>query len=74
MKPDERPEYNDQLIKASNLVISSLRFMKSLKENLLEPEVFHLNPQKSDTDQFRKVVRLVPNFIATYAAYGEWYC
>lgn len=69
-RPDEREGFNDPVIRASNLVISSIRFMRSLRENVLEPEVFHLNPAKSDTEKFRKVVKLVPNFIATYVAYA----
>lgn len=69
MKHDERKEYNDPIVRASNLVISSLRFRRSLREECLAPEVFHLNPAKSDTETFRKVVKLVPNSVATYAAY-----
>lgn len=41
------------------MLISSLRFMKSLRAGILEPEIFHLNPQKSDTPFFRKVMRFV---------------
>lgn len=70
MKPDQKPEMNNQAVRTTNLVISSLRFMKSLKEDLLEPEVFHLNADKSNTDTYRKVMKMVPNFIATYASYA----
>ncbi|KAH0947481.1 hypothetical protein HN011_000231 [Eciton burchellii] len=63
------PQYNEQLIKATNLVISSLRFMKSLKNDILEPEVFHLNPKKSDTELFRNVTRLIPSRFSWYGAY-----
>ncbi|XP_067001978.1 carnitine O-palmitoyltransferase 2, mitochondrial isoform X2 [Anabrus simplex] len=63
------PEYNDQVIRASNMLISSLRFMKSLRAEILEPEVFHLNPKKSDTDTFRTVTRLLPSSISWYGAY-----
>ncbi|XP_021701616.1 carnitine O-palmitoyltransferase 2, mitochondrial [Aedes aegypti] len=70
MNPDARPEYNDQLIRTTNLVISSLRFMKSLRAHQLEPEVFHMNPAKSDTDTFRKVTSMAPSFVATYVAYA----
>lgn len=70
MKSDTRPEYNDQLVRSANLVISSLRFMRSLQANILEPEVFHMNPTKSDTDLFRQVTRLAPTAIATYVAYA----
>lgn len=67
--PETDPEYNGQLVKATNLVISSLRFMKSLRNNVLEPEVFHLKPEKSDTELFRNVTRLIPSRFSWYAAY-----
>lgn len=43
--------------------------MKSLKENVLPPEVYHLNPQKSDTNLFRTITRLLPPQISWYGAY-----
>lgn len=67
--PESDPQYNIQLVRATNLIISSLRFMKSLKDNILEPEVFHLNPKKSDTEFFRNVTRLIPSRFSYYAAY-----
>ncbi|XP_055636894.1 carnitine O-palmitoyltransferase 2, mitochondrial [Toxorhynchites rutilus septentrionalis] len=70
MNPDPRPEYNNQLVRTTNLVISSLRFMNSLRAQLLEPEVFHLNPAKSDTDRFRTITSLTPSIISTYVAYA----
>lgn len=69
MNPDPRPEYNDQATRSTNIIISSLRFMKSLQNDFLEPEVFHMVAAKSDTKTFRRVMRLMPQLIATYAAY-----
>ncbi|XP_023227745.1 carnitine O-palmitoyltransferase 2, mitochondrial-like [Centruroides sculpturatus] len=68
-KNDSKPAYNDQLIRATNMLISSLRFFKSLRAEILEPEVFHLNPEKSDTPFFRKIVRFFPKSISWYGAY-----
>ncbi|XP_552786.3 carnitine O-palmitoyltransferase 2, mitochondrial [Anopheles gambiae] len=70
MNPDPRPQFNDQLLRTTNLVISSLRFMKSLRAKILEPEVFHMNPAKSDTPMFRTVTSMMPSFISTYVAYA----
>lgn len=67
--PDPKPEYNDQLVRATNLVCSTVRFMKTLRAGLLEPEVFHLNPAKSDTDGFKKLIRWVPSSLSWYGAY-----
>lgn len=64
-----KKEYNAQLIRTSNLLISSLRFMKSLREGILEPEVFHLNPKKSDTHLFRSVTGMLPPSLSWYGAY-----
>lgn len=69
MKPDAKPEYNNRELRTANLIISSLRFMNSLRKGILEPEVFHMNPAKSDTEKFRRVMKLVPTIIATYVAY-----
>ncbi|XP_032668967.1 carnitine O-palmitoyltransferase 2, mitochondrial isoform X2 [Odontomachus brunneus] len=67
--PESDPKYDIQLVKATNLVISSLRFLKSLKDNILEPEIFHLNPKKSDTNLFRNFTRLIPPSFSYYGAY-----
>ncbi|XP_075219191.1 carnitine palmitoyltransferase 2 isoform X2 [Lycorma delicatula] len=66
---DTNEKYNDQLVRASNLLISSLRFLKSLREKVLEPEVFHLNPKKSDTSFFRQVTGFLPSSVSWYGAY-----
>ncbi|XP_048511975.1 carnitine O-palmitoyltransferase 2, mitochondrial-like isoform X2 [Athalia rosae] len=67
--PEKDPRYENQLIKATNLLISSIRFMKSLRTGVLAPEVFHLNPKKSDTDTFRKVTGALPPLLSWYGAY-----
>lgn len=45
------------------------RFRETLNAGLLEPEVYHLNSKKSDTDTFRKVVRMLPSSLSWYGAY-----
>jgi hypothetical protein len=45
------------------------RFMKSIRKGILEPEVFHLNPKKSDTKLFQNVTRLLPSSLSWYGAY-----
>lgn len=69
MKNDERLEYNKQDVRATNLIISALRFYKSLKRKTLSPEIFHLNPKKSDTDFYKNFISLVPSNISTYVSY-----
>lgn len=69
-KDDLRTEYNHPALKATNFIAAAMRFRRSLNENLLEPEVFHLNPKKSDTEKYRKVMRWAPNSIATYVSFA----
>ena len=52
----------------TNYIISSVRFMNTLRANWLEPEVYHLNPKKTNTDRFRKYLRFVPKRLAFYGA------
>lgn len=67
--PDPKAEYNDQLVRATNMVCSAVRFMKTLRAGILEPEIFHLNPAKSDTDRFKNLIRWVPSSLSWYGAY-----
>ncbi|XP_041988036.1 carnitine O-palmitoyltransferase 2, mitochondrial [Aricia agestis] len=66
---DTRPEYNNQLLRASNLLVTSLRFMLSLRAQLLIPEVYHLNPKKSNTPSFWNVTGFLPESLSWYGAY-----
>ncbi|ALC43004.1 CG2107 [Drosophila busckii] len=70
MKPDERPQYQQQVARATNLIISSLRFWRSLQAHKLEPEVFHMQPKKSDTASYRRWMSIAPKAFATYASYA----
>lgn len=69
MNHDKRPEYNDQLVRTANIIVSSLRFMKSLKDEILVPEIYHMSASKTDTPEFRSKIMKFPKFIATYASY-----
>lgn len=66
---DVRPEYNNQLVRSTNILISAVRFMLSLREQILEPEVYHLNPKKSNTSLFRTVTGMLPEALSWYGAY-----
>ncbi|KAM4641075.1 carnitine O-palmitoyltransferase 2, mitochondrial [Discoglossus pictus] len=67
--PDPRSEYNNQLIRATNMTVSAMRFLKTMRAGYLEPEIFHLNPTKSDTQKFRRLIRFVPSSLSWYGAY-----
>ncbi|XP_023168002.1 carnitine O-palmitoyltransferase 2, mitochondrial [Drosophila hydei] len=70
MRGDPRPEYQPQVTRATNLIISSLRFWRSLQANILEPEVYHMNAKKSDTASYRRWMAVAPKAFATYASYA----
>ena len=44
-------------MRATNFIISAMKFKNSLDDKILDPEIFHLNPKKSDTDWFKKIIR-----------------
>ncbi|CAI2350314.1 unnamed protein product [Caenorhabditis sp. 36 PRJEB53466] len=66
--PDPDPKFNDQLTRATNLAISYARIKRSLDENVLAPEVFHMNPKKSDTKLFRTVCKTLPPSLSWFGA------
>ncbi|CAF0769107.1 unnamed protein product [Brachionus calyciflorus] len=68
--PDPNPQQMDQAIRATNFLISAARFFNSLKNSKLKPEIFHLNPEKSDTVTFQRLVRLLPESVSFYGAYA----
>ncbi|CAG0893972.1 unnamed protein product, partial [Darwinula stevensoni] len=67
---ETRPAYKTPVVRATNMVISSLRFRRSLVEGVLEPDVFHLIPKKSDTPLFRTLCALTPSPLSWYTAYS----
>lgn len=60
-------EVTDRMFCKTSCVL--LRFRETLRSGMLEPEVYHMNPSKSDTDTFRNVVRLLPSGVSWYGAY-----
>jgi carnitine O-palmitoyltransferase 2 len=66
---DPNSEQRDQAIRATNFLISSLRFLKSFRANKLKPEIFHINPAKSDTVFFQRFVSMLPEAVSFYGAY-----
>uniref|UniRef100_A0A0N4V9R7 Carn_acyltransf domain-containing protein n=1 Tax=Enterobius vermicularis TaxID=51028 RepID=A0A0N4V9R7_ENTVE len=59
---------NDQLSRATNFIISFGRLKRSLDKGILEPEVYHMNPKKSNTKLFRKICRSLPSSLSWYGA------
>lgn len=66
---DRRKEYNEQLVRAANVVCSAARFMKTLQSGFLEPDVFHLNPSKTNTKSFKAWMGWLPSSLSCYGAH-----
>ncbi|KAH7729609.1 Acyltransferase ChoActase/COT/CPT [Aphelenchoides avenae] len=66
--PDPDPNFNDQLTRATNFAIACGRFKRALDADLLAPEVYHLDPKKSDTKIFRRVCKLLPSRVSWFGA------
>ncbi|VDO17473.1 unnamed protein product, partial [Haemonchus placei] len=66
--PDPNPRFNHQVSRSTNFAISFARFRRALDANVLAPEVFHLNPKKSDTKLFRNVCKSLPASLSWYGA------
>jgi carnitine O-palmitoyltransferase 2 len=46
-----------QALRATNFLVASARFAKSLRANKLKPEIFHLDPAKSETTTFERLMK-----------------
>eukprot|EP00095_Tigriopus_kingsejongensis_P002194 maker-scaffold966_size75752-snap-gene-0.18 protein:Tk02194 transcript:maker-scaffold966_size75752-snap-gene-0.18-mRNA-1 annotation:"AGAP008907-PA" len=66
---DSRAEYLDPAVRCASMLISTLRFFKSYRELILKPEVFHLNPAKSNNDTYWNRVKFMPGLIAAPLSY-----
>lgn len=61
---DENPQKNEQAVKAANLVSAAVRYYRSLKANVLKPDVFALNPPKYNNPMFQRLVSLLPESVS----------
>ena len=66
---DPDSSQNTQLNRTTNLILSSMRFYRTYRDGLLEPDIYHMNPSKSDTEKFKKMIRFVPQSLSWYGAY-----
>ncbi|XP_071960674.1 carnitine O-palmitoyltransferase 2, mitochondrial-like isoform X3 [Antedon mediterranea] len=65
---DTRPEYMDQVIRSTNFIVSAMKFMKTLRANKLDPDMYHLNAKKTDNNNFRRKANWIPGSLAAYYA------
>jgi len=68
-KMDENESKNEQAVRATNLVSSSLRFYRTLLDEKLIPDIFHTEPKKSETPLYENLCRFSPRKFAFYTSY-----
>ncbi|CAH2310871.1 carnitine O-palmitoyltransferase 2, mitochondrial [Pelobates cultripes] len=51
------------------MIVSAMRFLKTIRAGYLEPKILHLNPDKRDTQGFNKCIRFAPTLMPGYPAY-----
>jgi len=64
---DER--LRDMTSRAANVLVSTLRFFRSLREGILRPEVYFLKAGQAERELYWKRMRLVPSLVATPFSY-----
>jgi len=51
------------------MLTAALKFQRSLRDEVLLPDIFHTKPEKSDTPTFYNLIRFVPSSLSFYGAY-----
>ncbi|XP_020864601.1 carnitine O-palmitoyltransferase 2, mitochondrial-like isoform X1 [Phascolarctos cinereus] len=68
-KRDPQESYNDQLVRATNLTVSAIKFLNSLRSRILEPDIYYVNPQWSKSKAFKRFLSFLPTSVSWYGAY-----
>ena len=67
-KDEEDPTRATQAGRAARMCHAAMTFMRTLEAQVLEPDIFHMSPQRSKTALFQEAVRLLPSGVAFYGA------
>ncbi|XP_072462177.1 spermatogenesis-associated protein 9 isoform X2 [Notamacropus eugenii] len=68
-KRDPQESYNNQLVRATNLTVSAIKFLNSLRSRILEPDIYYVNPEWSKSKIFKRFLSLLPTSVSWYGAY-----
>eukprot|EP00126_Sphaerothecum_destruens_P014106 Sdes_comp24229_c0_seq1m22232 len=63
---EENPQKNEQSVKATSLVVSSLKFYHSLRDGILSPDWFETKPSRTQLWLSKKILSLIPSSISYY--------
>uniref|UniRef100_A0AAF5Q2Q0 Carn_acyltransf domain-containing protein n=1 Tax=Wuchereria bancrofti TaxID=6293 RepID=A0AAF5Q2Q0_WUCBA len=72
--PDPDPVYNDQLTRATNLIISYGRIKRALDAECLAPEIYYMSPKTATSTSFKWVCKNLSENLRWYgaAAFGAF--
>ena len=60
---------NTQLARATNFIVSSVRFCRTLDHGHLEPEIFHTKPDVAKSGWYAPLMSMLPESVAFYGSY-----
>ncbi|GBG27714.1 Carnitine O-palmitoyltransferase 2, mitochondrial [Hondaea fermentalgiana] len=63
------PKKMDQAARTANLLGSSLRFYRTLEDGKLIPDIFHIEPKRSQTRTYEMVCSMLPRQLSFYGSY-----
>uniref|UniRef100_A0A915PUY8 Choline/carnitine acyltransferase domain-containing protein n=1 Tax=Setaria digitata TaxID=48799 RepID=A0A915PUY8_9BILA len=66
--PDPDPDYNDQLTRATNLIISYGRIKRALDAECLAPEIYYMNPKTANSGSFKWICKHLSENLRWYGA------
>ncbi|KAG8130894.1 hypothetical protein E2320_017597 [Naja naja] len=69
LNPDPKPGYNNQVVRATNLVVSALKFLNTLKNDYLRPDIYYVNRKWGQSKMFKHFIRALPSTLSWYGAY-----
>ncbi|XP_028932337.1 carnitine O-palmitoyltransferase 2, mitochondrial-like isoform X1 [Ornithorhynchus anatinus] len=69
LKRDPQESYNNQIVRATNLIVSATKFRNSLLSNFLEPDIYYVNPKWSKSKTLKRFLRFLPTSMSWYGAY-----
>lgn len=70
LRDDPCPAKNSQVQRTASLIVSSLRFICTLRDLALKPDIYHMKPQQTENSWvFDTVCRLLPESMSYYGAY-----
>jgi carnitine O-palmitoyltransferase 2 len=69
-KDDPVDAKNTQSARTSSLITASIGFYRTLRDEMLEPDVFHTKPEKSEAMWFKKLAAATPRKLSWFVGFA----